>query len=119
MTATEVRADAVVRLAEWHAEGTLPDADADLMLRAIFPNINPAVYSLHWGRVIAGVEEARDIDMGKWDDTGQLAKADAYTRIGIRDGMVAEVRRVARDHALSCVMVCLRHAGAKYLDGAA
>lgn len=119
MTATEDRAAALLRLAEWRREGTLPDADADLMLRAIFPNIDPTVYRLHWERVCDHISEEHAIRDGKWENDEPLRSMDLHSRSHVEDEMADEVRGVAREQAVCCVMVATRHAAAKYTTGSA
>lgn len=121
MTATEVRANAVVRLAEWHREGTLPAADADLMLRAIFTGVEPTVFCVHWRKLLELVAEEHDYrNTSRWEDTEPLSRIrDPYARSVASVAKADELRSEARDEARRCVMVATAHAAQKYIAGAA
>lgn len=113
MTATEVRADGLLDLAEMHRFGH----DVSRVLLGYFTGIDPAVYRIHWDRMVDLITEENDIRTGKWDDTAPLSRIrDPYARSVAAVEMADEVHKAAVEQALSCVMVATRHAMQRHLE---
>ena len=120
MTTMELRALALVELAQTHRDIELPPTPLTTLLRGYLPAIPEPTNCIHWLRICELVAEAHDIRTAAVDESHPvLSRLSRGERPEKADELADELLDDAREEARSCVLTSDARAAGRYPTGSA